>query len=69
MPPRRFLLIFDFMKPTRNVKTSQGTVKAIINPMARQTFVALPTGGAGVAARVQTTNITAIRAGNSRQKF
>ncbi len=53
-------------KITRSVQTSRGTVKAVGNPLARQTFVALPTQAAGQAA-TNGGRVPVILANNARQ--
>ena len=53
-------------QPTRQVQTSQGPVKAVASPNARQTFVPLPTQAAGQAA-TYGANVVAITAPNARK--
>ncbi len=50
----------------RTVSTNRGTIKAVAAPLARQTFVPLPTQAAGQAAR-NGAPVPVILANNARQ--
>ncbi len=55
------------MKTTRIVNTPAGQATAVGAANARQSFVPLNSQAPGVAARVATINVPAVRAKNARQ--